>query len=250
MSVIYFPNRVYRGNDKVPSIDRVMAKRSVKTATGTRDLSAANLSTIVSCDNQWQIDSIAWIFNNVAAKDFSATITNGIRIVSNLNDYLWIHVDVAAPQRVVLDPGFYTGTQLASHLQSELDALPAYSAIPITFTVSYTAATGLFLISPSSGSIKYLSVNTTQPLSIRDSIAGHLFGFTTTTPSFSTNVSSNTSVYGLDSSYTIVSLADSAATSYVHSGLEVLTMDQALTLAANSGSNVTTNYIVTYEEIV
>ena len=189
-------------------------------------------------------------FNNVASKDYSAHIANGIKIVAELNDYLWIQSNLAPAQRVILDPGFYTGTEMAAHLKAKLDAMPAFAAVPVTFTVTYTAATGIFLITPSAGTIKYLSVNTTQPRSIKDSIAGHLFGLTTTTSDFAANISSDTAVYGLDSEYTIVSETDSSSTSYVHSGLEVLTMDQALHLASNSDASVTTNYIVTYEEIV
>jgi hypothetical protein len=226
-----------------------MAKRQVRTYQGAANLAAANLSAELTCNNQWQLDSVMFYFNNAAAKDFSAHIANGVNIVANLNDYLWIASSLVPPQRVILDPGFYTGTELAAHLKTKLDAMPAYSAIPITFTVTYATATGIFTITPSSGTLKYLSVNTTQPLATRDSIAGHLFGLTTTS-AFGATIASDTSVFGLDTEFSIISQSASTATSYVHSGLEVLSMDQALHLAANSGSSVSTNYMVTYEEIV
>ena len=251
MSVIYFPNRVYHGNDKVPSIDRVMAKRQVRTAQGAANLAAVNLDAELTCNTQWQIDSIMFYFNNVASKDYSAHIANGVKIIANLNDYLWIVSSLVPAQRVIMDPGFYTGTELATHLQTKLNAMPAFSThVPtLTFTVAYNAATGIFTITPSTGTLKYLSIDITQPLSIRDSIAGHLFGLTTTS-AFGATITSDTAVLGLDSEFTIISQTSSAATSYVHTGLEVLTMDQSLHLLANSGSSVSTNYMVTYEEIV
>lgn len=155
MAIKYYPNRVFKG--KVPAIDRVMAKRKVQVASGIANAAAAALDVVVSSNDDWQTDTIQFKFSDATPRDFYAYIKNGRKIVANLNDYLWIHTSGAGPQKVTLDAGFYSGTQLAAHLKAKLDAFPQFvTSGEAPFTVSYVAATGLFTITPTAGTIRYI----------------------------------------------------------------------------------------------
>jgi len=246
MSILYYPNRVYRA--KVPAIDRVMAEREPIMATGSQNVSSTALDAIISMEDNWQLDSVALTFSNANSRSFNAYIRNGRKIVENLNDYLWIEVSgCGGPQRIILNSGFYTGTQLATELQSRLNA--NYTAYGVTFTVTYVAATGLYIIIPSAGTIRYLDVHTGQLLPLRDSIAGHLFGLNATS-NFAANVTSDTSVFGLDAEVAFISQTANTDLSYLHTDIHTMSVDQAVHLTSNTGSDVTVSYVVVYEDIV
>lgn len=245
MPIVYYPNRVYRA--KEPAIDRVMSKMKPVLVSGSQNTASTALDTTISNDKSWQINSIALTFSDTTERTFTASIVNGIKIVEDLNDYLWFQITSSAPQRIILDAGFYTGTELAAELKSKLDANTAFSALSITFTVAYSATTGIFTITPSSGQIKYLNV-ARQTLPIRDSIAGHLFGLNTTTD-FAANVASDTAIYGLNSEIAILTEANNSSTSYFHEYIHTLTLDQAINISSNVGANVTVGYVVNYENI-
>jgi len=247
MAIKYYPNRVYKG--KIPAIDREMAKRAPITVTGGQNINASAIDEYISTNDNWQIDSISFQFSNVTARNYSVKIANGRRVVTNLNDYLWFLVPTTLWQRIILDEGFYTGTQLAAELQSKMNANTAYTAAGITFTVAYDNITGLFTITPSSGTIQYLDVNTTQTIRTRDSIAGHLFGFTQDT-SFAASISNDTTVKGLDTEAAIINETADILIEVYHDDLHTLSIDQALHIETNSGVDVNVNYAVVYEELV
>lgn len=245
MPIKYYPNRIYRA--KEPAIDSVMSKSNPALISGAQNTFSTALSAIISNDKAWQVNSIALSFSNVNSRTFSASIMNGIKIVENLNDYLWFQITSSAPQRIILSVGFYTGTQLATELQTKLNANTAFTALTTTFTVTYNSATGIFTITPNKNQIKYLDV-ARQTLPIRDSIAGHLFGLNATT-SFAANVASDTAVYNLNSETVLLTETSNVATSYLHETLHTLTLDQAIHISSNVGTNVTTGYIVNYENL-
>ena len=247
MTIKYYPNRIYKG--KVPAIDREMAKRNPKLVQGAQDLTSEDLDVTISANEDWQLNSIGWQFSNAIARDFAATVKQGRKIVQNLNDYLWFHTPTTLPQRIILDPGFYTGTELAAELQAKMDANTVYAAAGITFTVAYDASTGLFTITPSSGNIRYLDANRAQSFMTTDSIAGHLFGLTADS-SFAGSVVSDTAVFGLDSEVPFVNEAASTSNSYSHNELHTLEVDQAIHLTAGNAVAVTITYVVNYEEMV
>jgi len=173
---------------------------------------------------------------------------NGRKVVENLNDSLWFQINGTNPQSISLDVGFYTGTELATELQTQLNANADFTAKGVTFTVSYTPATGLYLITPSSGTIRYLDVNSAQMLSLRDSVAGHLFGLNADT-SFGVTVTSDTAVFGLDTEASFISETASTVLEHYHDDIHSLTVDQAVHLVANT-AGVSIDYTVVYEENV
>ena len=247
MAIKYYPNRIYK--KVVPAIDREMAKRDPLSTSGRQDLNLDAINSTVYSGGDWQIDMIGWEFNNATSRNFSANIKNGRRVITTLNDYLWFRLPVTSPQMITLDDGFYTGSQLAVELQTQMDANTAFSSAGVSFTVSYSSSTGLYTIVPSSGTVQYLNVNTAQTLRIRDSIAGHLFGFDADSTA-AASISSDTTVYGLDSSSAIVSETASTALQYHHSDIHILSLDQALLLSSNSGVSVVANWTVVYEDVV
>ena len=162
MSIIYYPNRTFKRGDRVPAIDRIMAKKIPQTIRGTANIASNSLSQVISYDYDWQVDSISFLISNAASKDFGYAVMNGIRVVTNYNDALWFWVTTTNPQRIVLTDGFYTGTQLATQLRTQLNANTTYIATGITFTVTYNNTTGLFVITPitpAGQTIKYMQKN-------------------------------------------------------------------------------------------
>jgi len=248
MAIVYYPNRIYK--KVVPAIDREMDKRDPLTSSGRQDINASALDVTISANTAWQVTSVGFEFNNAKAKDFDATIRNGRKVVTNLNDALWFQIETSLPQSIVLDPAFYTGTELAAELATQLDANTVFAAAGLTFTVTYTAATGLYTIAPSSGSLRYLNVNDSQTLRTRDSIAGHLFGFNANTV-FAVSISSDTTVYGLDSTGgAIVNETASTALNFRNTDVQILTVDQALHLGSSSGVDSVITYTVINEDLV
>lgn len=242
MSIVYYPNRILKRLD--PAIDRVMAKRNVRVVRGRADISAAGLGAVISANSDWQLNSVKLNFADATARDYGWSIMSGRKVVAGANDYLWFQTNTSLWKKITLTPAFYSGTGLASELQTQLDA----AFTPITFTVAYDAATGLFTITPSSGTIKYIDSNNTQTLPYRQSIAGHLFGFTTTS-ALSGALSNDTPVYGLNTSSTLVDETASVVTEHFNDDMHVLGIDQALSIFTGM-ANTAIDYEVAYEEIV
>lgn len=247
MSITYYPSRI--NNGKVPAIDREMAKRNIQIEKGAHNINASPLDVTISNNADWQINSIGWSFSDILARDFSAFIKEGRRVVANLNDYLWFDVPAVSRQRIVLDEAFYTGTELATHLKLKMDANTVYSVAGITFAVSYNAATGLFTVTPSSGTIRYLHENLAQTVPNYASIAGGLFGLTTDGTLGATSIS-DTTVFGLDTEVPFVAETGSIVETYSHNELHTMEVDQALHLTTNSGILLTVDYNVNHEVIV
>jgi hypothetical protein len=245
MSIKYFPNRVFKKS--VPAIDRVMSQRHPKMARGCANVATNSLSAVISSDTDWQINSVQLTFSNAAPRDYSARIKSGIKIVSQLNDYLWFQSEGTFWQKIYLDSGFYTGTELASQLQTKLNANTAFNASGITFTVTYDSLTGLFSIASSSLLIKYIQTNNAKQISERDSIAGHLFGLTANTNLVSTIVS-DTPMFGLNEESWIIDEEGSTVTEHLLTDIQVLSMDQAIHVYTNV-ANIVVNYAVNFEEL-
>jgi hypothetical protein len=246
MSIIYFPNRTFKKNS--PAIDRVMAQRSPQLIRGRTNVASNALSEVISCDTNWHLNAIKFTFSNVNSRSYSAKILGGVKVVQNLNDYLWFMMSGILWQKITLTPGFYTGTQLATELQTRLTANTAFTAAGKTFTVVYSDDTGLFTITPSSGTVRYIQTNTFRTISDKDSIAGHLFGLTQDTV-FASSITSNTPVFGLNQEAWIIDEDDAVVTEHYNDDIHVLSMDQALHLTSNV-ANVSIDYEIQFEEIV
>ena len=247
MSIIYFADRVYKKS--VPAIDSVMAKRNIQVVSGFQDITSTALDVVISQPTGWHIDNMQFTFSNATSRTYAASIMNGTKILTNLNDYLWFIVDGSIWQKITLNPGFYSGTQLATELQTQLNSNTAFSDLSRTFTVAYDAVTGLFTITANSGLLKYINKNNTQQMSARDSIAGHCFGFNHDSAFDSNVIVSDTAVPGLNQEAYVFNNTSNTVTNDFENTIHVLSMDQALHLTTNTAA-VAINYSVGYELIV
>jgi hypothetical protein len=246
MAIKYYPNRIQKG--MAPAIDRVMAKRKPLSVRGAANVTSTALSQIVSANEDWQLNSIKFTFNNATPRNYSAKIIGGRKVVTDLNDYLWFQTPNTLRQKITLTQGFYTGTTLADELKTKLDANTAFAALGLTFTVAYDAITGLFTITPSSGTIRYWNVNPATTPRYKDSIGGHLFGLTTNA-SYAGSIISDSACYGLNQEAWIINETASVVTENYFDNITILDVDQAVHLASNT-SGVILNWEVSYEEII
>lgn len=247
MPIVYYPNRF---NKKVaPLGDRQAFQRNLQSVKGYKQINSSGLDVVISANNDWQLDVIKLTFSAATARDYNAYIIGGMKVVEKMNDYLWFQLQSpgTAEQKITLSPGFYTGTQLASQLQTKLNANTAFTALGVTFTVVYSDTTGLFTITPSSNNIRYVDSNTSQAGREKQSIAGALFGLTTTGSFASTSVS-DTTVFGLNSSAAIITASASIVTSHYHDDTHLLNIDQALKITTGT-ANIGVNYEVVFEEL-
>jgi len=247
MAIKYFPNRVFKKNSN--PIDRIIQRNILNTSSGSKDITSSPLDVYVSADTDWKVQSIKLNFStNTVSKNYSVEIDSGMKVVQNLNDSLWFKVNGVLWQQIILDPGFYNGTNLALELQTKLNANTAFIAASKTFTVSYSDTTGQFTVTLlSSGTLNYIQTNNKQPLPIRDSTGGHLLGFTQDTVSASNVIASDTNVFGLNTSAWIMNETNSTAFSHYNDEEHVLSIDQALHIKTNTAALVTT-YEVRYQE--
>jgi hypothetical protein len=221
-----------------------MAKPKTIVASGNQDITSVALDEVISVDADWKIDSILLDFSAAVSKTYAASVLHGRKVVEGLNDYLWFIATDFYPTKITLDEGFYTGTELAAHLKTKLDA--AFS--PATFTVDYDTTTpNVFTIVASAGNIKYIEFNLQGFKPFKQSIAGHLFGFTADT-NFTGTIASDTEVPALDSKVEVFGATDSLQE--IYSVDEVpMDVDQALQLECTTGGTDVA-WTVTYEKRV
>ena len=247
MPIPYFTNRT----PQTPhAIDRVLAQRQVLTKGATSNISSIPITAYIYNNTDWQLDSINFNFNNTTSRSFTVSIVSGATIVANRNDFLFIEVVGYGRNQIFLTPGFYTGTTLAAELAAELNAVPAFLANKVTFTVSYNATTGQFTITCTSGqTIRYIDFDNHQVLPLKQSIAGYLFGLTNTS-SYATTIVTDTNVYGLNMQSWIIDEEGSTVTTYYNDDLHILSVNQALYITTSNASGVTASYAVNYENVV
>jgi len=246
MAIVNYPERIYKTT--LPAIDVAIGRSKTYNYHYSQNLTSSGVSEELFANRNWKINTIIFTFSGATARDFSASIANGRCVVENYNDFLWIQSSLTVWQKIVLTPGFYNGNQLASHLQTLLDANAAFLSAGITFSVTYSATTGLFTITPSTGQIRYINRNLSQVLGQRDSIGGHLFGHTADT-SFGATVVSDTSAAGLTVVAPIISQTGNTDTSYIYTTPTNMSIDQRLQFSSGSAAvtlSVDVNYQIEY----
>ena len=246
MAIKLYPNRVFRS---LPTpTDALMQKETVKQLKGVADITSSGVAATLTPKKDWKIVGIKFTFSSGTARDYSASIIGGRSVLSNLNDFLFFQTERTLPQKITLDEGFYTGTELAAHLKTKMDANTAFSDLGVTFTVSYNANTGNYTITPSSGNVKYLETNNFATIPDRYSIAGHLFGFNADT-SFASPISSDTAVPGLDSSTAVIDETTSTVLSHYNTDDHHLSLDEAIKIETST-AGIFVNYSVDYQELL
>jgi len=246
MAIKWYPNRVFRA--LLPPVDVIMSRDTVKKLSGVADLSGSALDVTLTPNRDWRIVGLRFDFDSITSRAWSAKVVGGRSVLENLNDFLWFKHPQTLPQKITLDEGFYTGTELATELTTQLDANAAFAALGITFTVTYDATAGTFDIAPSSGTVRYLEENAMGHLPERYSIAGHLFGFNAGTD-FLATITSDTVVAGLDSESFIIdeTAGDTDLSRYISDPF-TLSMDEAIRIESTSVA-VVMNYAIDYQEL-
>lgn len=78
-------------------------------------------------------------------------MTNNIyNVVSGENDSVYLTHSVDGVQTVLLSPGSYDGSEIATELKLKLDGIGG-----VTYTVSHSATTGKLTITPASGTVSF-----------------------------------------------------------------------------------------------
>ena len=99
MPIKYFPNRVF--SKRSSPVDSLTAKKTQYNQNGSHDATSDALDVVVSAEKDWKVTSVGLTFTpSVTARNYSVDIIRGIRIVEDLNNYLWFHVTGVHPQRV------------------------------------------------------------------------------------------------------------------------------------------------------
>jgi hypothetical protein len=246
MAIKLYPNRVFRS---LPTpVDAITHKETVKQFKGVKDTTAAGISDVITPKKDWKVVGIKFTFSSGTSSDYSASIIGGRSVILNLNDFLFFQTERTMPQKITLDEAFYTGTELAAHLKTKMDANAAFTALGLTFTVSYAAGTGLYSITPNSGNLKYLELNEFATISDRYSIAGHLFGLNANT-AFTTPVTSDTAVPGLDAEVAVIDQTSATVLSHYNSDPHYLSIDEAVKIETDI-TGITVNYSVDYQELL
>jgi len=246
MSIKLYPNRVFRS---LPTaVDAIMHKDTVKQLKGVSDITATPINEVVTPKRDWKIVGIKFSFDSGTARDYSASIIGGRSVLENLNDFLFFQIPGTLKRKITLDPGFYTGTELAAELKVKMDADSAFSGLGVTFTVTYNSATGEYTITPSTGTLKYFEFNPSGTLPDQYSIAGHLFGFNETV-GFSASLTSDTPVPGLDSETAIIDVTAGTDLSHYNSDIHYLSLDEAIRIETST-SAVVVDFSVDYQEVL
>ena len=242
MSIINYPERVFRTVSTL--VGKLMKETHHKAALVSKDITSAGINHLITNNQDWKINNINFKFSDATARDFSANIVNGVNVIQNYNDFLWFSSPTVIWQKIVLTPGFYSGTSLATELETKLTANAAWTAEATTFSVSYDNTTGIFTITPSAGTLKYIQRNLSQVLGQRDSIGGHLFGLTTNSVMDAT-VASDTPVYGLNTEFPFFSLIGNTSLYYEFATQTSFTMDQGVRLVTGTAA-ITVDALVDY----
>jgi hypothetical protein len=193
-------------------------------------------------ENKWVVKEVDLLFSAPStARNFTIAKKSVANIVFSRNDRLWISVEGQTTTRVTLDPGVYSGTQLAAELKSKLDA--AFSDLSVTFTV--VLALGKFTITNSGGlDMTFYYVNERTGTRRNSTIAENIGLTADQGPS--TSIVSDT-VIDIDSSYEIIAQTGNTAASYILTDELTMDSDSALNITTNTAASLTVTAKVTYE---
>lgn len=176
MPITYYPNS--KKKKALYPIEKLQKRSELQTDTINVDLSTAGTSYRLWNPYDWGLYEGLLKFSDASTpRNYVIAKLIGRGIVKDLNDLLWCFVNGQPKQKIILSQGFYTGTELATEIKTQLDANQAFiDAGAAPFTVNYAA--NKFTITPNGGGkIGYLAMNKGAPV-LRESSAGIVVGFT------------------------------------------------------------------------
>ena len=241
MGIIYYPDELQK---KRPNrIDVQLRENTILGTNASHDLNGSALDYRLAVpEPSWEVELVTLHFSGATARNFSISLEQGRGVIEGLNDNLWVAVDGAVPQRIVLDEGFYTGDSLATEVQTKLNADTVFNELGITWTVAWVSATRKFTITPSAGEAAFLNVNTYESVR-RNSKAGHVLGFTEDQAGAA--LTSDTECPNLGSKAAVASATASTVLDVVLTDKLSMDVDTALHIDASS-VNLIVDYSVKY----
>lgn len=244
MGIKYYPDHIQKKRRHV--VDVLSSEAILHSLNGSQDLTGNALTYRFSpLAPTWRTRLVALKFSSATSKTYSINIETGRGIITGLNDSLWIDVNTSGwAQKIILEQGFYNGTELSEQLKTALEANSVFSDLGLTFTVDYSASTDRFTITPSAGTIQYYDVYTPQNLR-RNSTAGHVLGFTT--DQSDSALVSDVVVPGLGNK-TVIAGATGTESSIVLNSTIDMSVDEALSIDITEAA-VSVEYCATYEVV-
>ena len=243
MPTQYYPQSFIKKN--LSPVQELQQAHVIQSVSGHVDLTSSGLTYNFAPTANCEILEVQLAFGSTASKNYAISKALGRGIVKGLNDTLWFQPTAVTAQQITIPAGFYNGTALATAIQSQLNSNEIFEDVGATpFSVTYTSVTGLFAITPNSGTVQYLNPNTTVPIFYQNSTLGPLIGFNTS-QSYASSLSSTSPVFGL--STTVPILSNNASTDqYIVSTDElVLDIDQALQISVSAVAT-TLDYKIVY----
>jgi len=249
MPITYFYDSKYK--KPYPGVEKSQKRKIILSADGHVDLTAAGLDyTLSYAVPNWVAHEVLLHYGAATARSYSINKVIGRGIITNLNDLLWISCKNSGPQTIVLSQGFYTGTQLATELKTQMDANAAFvssGAAPVT--VSYSAVTGKFTITAAgTETIQYFVTNTSIGVN-RNSTAASVIGFNANS-ALANSIVGDTVVAGLGNKIPIDADAVNTDTNTIIN-LDSLSpyfdVDEALNITISAVAT-TVDYKISYEE--
>ena len=194
MTIIYYPDEQAKKYKHV--VEEVDRRKQIMVAEGGGDITSTGLNASITYPGDWEVVDISLSFSSASNKTFSIGKQLGRQIIKNVNDRVWIAGTGLTAQEIVLSPGFYDGDELATEAQTELNANSCLQDGGLTpFVVTYTAATGLFTITPDANQVS-LDIYNSNTYVRRNSTAGPVLGFTIDA-NLGNSISSDSPVIGL-----------------------------------------------------
>ena len=196
MPITYYP--ISKIKKPYNPIDKIQKRKTILSVSNKVDLTTFGMNyTLWHPSDKWVVHEILMHFGAATARNYFVNKVIGRGIVSSLNDSLYFQTSGFPAQRIILSQGFYTGSQLATELKTQMDANQSFiDASTTPFTVSYNSTTGKFTIAAAgSAQIQYFVLNTAVNLN-KDSTARQVIGFNTDSIVANTLVG-DTAVFGL-----------------------------------------------------
>lgn len=245
MPILYYADSIFKRYK--PTADQ--QPNTPITAVGKSALSTRFFTEVWRPTGAWNVNEVILLITGSGAggnKDYSIGKLHGRGILTNWNDSLWITRSNTA-YRIVIPQGFYDNLGVCAALKTALDTFPKFIAQGVTFAVVYDLATGLFTITPSSGTIGYFH-DFVSGGHLRHSTAESVFGLMTDVTSESSSLTSNIAAPSIGTRFEIVGGIASAATKIALTEQLTMDIDTALYIEVSKLSNANLEWRVVHQE--
>jgi len=243
MPILYYADSIYKKRKPTPDVIETSVVPPLTHAGRESLTQAVSMRTWLPAPS-WNVKEILLHISSSSNKDYAIGKLIGRGIITGVNDSLWITRN-NAPRSVIIPLGFYTGTELCLAFQTAANA--TFAGLGVTFTMIYNPTSGLFTITPSTGTMGYLHDNPNAPR--RHSTAETVFGLMNNQAE-SSQVVSDTVVPTLGTKFEIVGANNSNTTYVVVTDELAMDVDMALYIDVSALANQTVDWRTVCQEIL